>query len=121
MSLVTYKQNKRLHGKSSYNFFRYLDTAITALISTSRFPLRLITYCGFVLSVFCFFSGVYYLIKKLVYWNSFQLGLAPLIVAVLFIAAIQMIFIGILGEYLGEVLNWVIIKPLVIEEERINF
>lgn len=121
VSLITYKQNKRLHGKSSYNFFKYLDTAITALISTSRFPLRLITYCGFLLSGFCFLSGLYYLIKKILYWDSFQLGLAPLIVAVLFIAAIQMIFIGILGEYLGEVLNRVIVKPLVIEEERINF
>ncbi|MBF1197715.1 MAG: glycosyltransferase family 2 protein, partial [Fusobacterium periodonticum] len=84
VSLVTYKQNKRLHGKSSYNFFRYLDTAISALISTSRFPLRLITYCGFLLSGFCFLSGLYYLIKKILYWDSFQLGLAPLIVAVLF-------------------------------------
>lgn len=121
ISLVTYKQNKRLHGKSSYNFFRYLDTAISALISTSRFPLRMITYCGFLLSGFCFLSGLYYLVKKILYWDSFQLGLAPLIVAVLFIAAIQMIFIGILGEYLGEVLNWVITKPLVIEDERINF
>ncbi len=121
VSLVTYKQNKRLHGKSSYNFFRYLDTAISALISTSRFPLRMITYCGFLLSGFCFLSGLYYLVKKILYWDSFQLGLAPLIVAVLFIAAIQMIFIGILGEYLGEVLNWVITKPLVIEDERINF
>jgi hypothetical protein len=121
VSLVTYKQNKRLHGKSSYNFFRYLDTAISALISTSRFPLRLITYCGFLLSGFCFLFGLYYLIKKILYWDSFQLGLAPLIVAVLFIAAIQMIFIGVLGEYLGEVLNWVVIKPLVVEDERINF
>ena len=121
VSLITYKQNKRLHGKSSYNFFRYLDTAISALISTSRFPLRLITYCGFLLSGFCFLSGLYYLIKKILYWDSFQLGLAPLIVAVLFIAAIQMIFIGVLGEYLGEVLNWVVIKPLVVEDERINF
>ena len=121
VSLITYKQNKRLHGKSSYNFFRYLDTAISALISTSRFSLRLITYCGFLLSGFCFLSGLYYLIKKILYWDSFQLGLAPLIVAVLFIAAIQMIFIGVLGEYLGEVLNWVVIKPLVVEDERINF
>ena len=121
VSLVTYKQNNRLHGKSSYNFFRYLDTAISALISTSRFPLRLITYCGFLLSGFCFLFGLYYLIKKILYWDSFQLGLAPLIVAVLFIAAIQMIFIGVLGEYLGEVLNWVVIKPLVVEDERINF
>lgn len=121
VSLVEYKQNKRLHGKSSYNFFRYLDTAISALISTSRFPLRLITYSGFLLSGFCFLSGLYYLIKKILYWDSFQLGLAPLIVAVLFIAAIQMIFIGVLGEYLGEVLNWVVIKPLVVEDERINF
>ncbi|MCL4581093.1 dolichol monophosphate mannose synthase [Fusobacterium nucleatum YWH7199] len=121
VSLITYKQNKRLHGKSSYNFFRYLDTAITALISTSRFPLRMITYCGFLLSGFCFFTGLYYLVKKILYWDSFQLGLAPLIVVALFIAAIQMIFIGILGEYLNEVLNWVVTKPLVIEEERINF
>ena len=121
ISLIAYKQNKRLHGKSSYNFFRYLDTAISALISTSRFPLRMITYCGFLLSMFCFFLELYYLVKKLLYWNSFQLGLVSLIVAVLFIIAIQMIFIGILGEYLNEVLNWVVIKPLVIEEERINF
>ena len=121
INLVAYKQNKRIHGKSSYNFFRYLDTAVSALISTSRFPLRMITYCGFLLSIFCFFSGLYYLVKKILYWNSFKLGLIPLIIAMFFIVAIQMIFIGILGEYLNEVLNWVVTKPLVIEEERINF
>jgi hypothetical protein len=90
-------------------------------VNNSKVPLRLAVFIGFVFSLICFLVGLAYLIYKLVYWNSFQLGIAPLVVGVFFFFSIQLIFIGVLGEYIGAIYTQVKNRPLVIERERVNF
>lgn len=121
VAFIEYHQPKRRAGKSSYNFYRYFDTAMNSLINTSRTPLRMATFTGFILSGVCFSIGLFYLILKMVFWNSFILGTAPLVVGVFFLGSIQMLFIGIIGEYIGEILTRITNRPLVVEKERINF
>lgn len=119
--LIPYTQQKRRAGKSSYTFFKYLDTALISMISTTKVPLRLSTYAGILTGLFSFVVALVYLIMKLLYWDSFDAGLAPLVVGLFFIGAVQLIGIGILGEYVGSILTYVKKRPLVVEKERINF
>jgi hypothetical protein len=77
--------------------------------------------CGFAFSIVSFFIGIYYLIRKLLYWNAFNLGTAPIAVGLFMFASVQLFFVGILGEYIGAIYTKVSNQPLVVEEERINF
>lgn len=119
--LIPYDQQKRRSGKSSYSFFSYYDYAITGFVNHSKFPLRLAVFSGFILAGVSLLIAFGYLVYKLLYWDTFKLGLAPLVIGLFFFSAIQLIFIGIIGEYLGAVWTQVRSKPLVIEEEKINF
>lgn len=120
-AFVSYKQPARKHGKSSYGFFSYLDYAISSLVNTSRIPLRITTYCGLTFSFISFIFAIIYLIMKLIKWDEFNAGMAPMLISMLFIGGIVLMFLGIIGEYIGEVLKRVEKRPLVIERERINF
>lgn len=121
VEFVDYKKPNRIHGKSSYNFWRYYNTAMDSLISTSSLPLRLATFFGFVLAIITFFVGMIYLILKLIFWNSFTMGSAPTLIGIFFIGSVLLFFIGLVGEYVGAVLTRVTRRPLVVEKERINF
>lgn len=121
VGLIEYHQPARRAGKSSYNFFRYVDVAMNALVNTSRMPIRMVTYFGVAIAMFSFIIGLIYLVLKLIFWNSFDMGQAPLICGIFFLGAIQILFIGIIGEYVGEILNRLMKRPLVVEKERINF
>lgn len=121
VKLVPYKQEKRRFGKSSYNLWRNFDFALTSLLYTSRAPLRLLTLFGLLSSILSFVIGGAYFIYKIVAWESFGVGLAPIVIGVFFIGSIQLFFLGIIGEYLGIVLNKVTVRETVIEKERINF
>jgi polyisoprenyl-phosphate glycosyltransferase len=121
IDFIEYDQPARRAGKSSYNFFRYFDTALSALINTSRAPLRIATLLGFAMSSLCFLAGMFYLVYKLIYWQSFVVGTAPLVIGLFFIGSVQLFFTGILGEYIGEILQRVTRRPLVVEQERLNF
>lgn len=121
VEMIEYYQPKRERGKSSYNFFSYFNTAMNSLITTSRFPLRMATFCGMTFSVISFLVGLVYLILKLLYWDSFTIGMAPMVIGLFFLGAIQLLFIGIIGEYIGEILTRIMHRPMVIEKERINF
>lgn len=121
VALIPYVQEKRKSGKSSYNFVRYLNQAIQTLVSTSKLPLRFATMTGFVLSGISLLIGLVYLIYKLVFWESFDAGMAPVLIGVFFWGSFQLFFIGILGQYIGEILTRVTKRPLVVEKERINF
>ncbi|MBR2556170.1 MAG: glycosyltransferase [Aeriscardovia sp.] len=121
VEFVDYVKPNRKKGKSSYNFWRYYNTAMDSLVGTSTQPLRLITLFGFILAIICFIIGLVYLILKLIFWNSFSAGLAPLLIGIFFLGAVQIFFIGILGEYLGSVLTRLKRRPMVVEKERINF
>ncbi|MBQ6597630.1 MAG: glycosyltransferase [Lentisphaeria bacterium] len=118
---IPYRQAERKGGKSSYNLFRYYDFAMVGLVNYSKLPLRLAIFSGFFIAMVSLLVALGYFIYKLVNWDSFQLGLAPLVIGLFFFSAVQLIFIGILGEYIGAIWTQVKNKPLVIEEERINF
>ena len=121
VEFVDYKKPNRVHGKSSYNFWRYYNTAMDSLVSTSSTPLRLATFFGFILSLITFIVGIAYLIIKLIFWNSFSIGSAPMLIGTFFIGSILLFFIGLVGEYVGAVLTRVTRRPLVVEKERVNF
>lgn len=118
---IPFVQPARKRGFSSYNMFRLVDHAILGLISQTKVPLRLATLSGFAFSAISFFIGAWYLVFKLIYWNSFTLGLAPLVVGVFMFSSVLLFFVGVLGEYIGAIYTKVSNRPLVVEEERINF
>lgn len=119
--LVEYTQKQRQLGKSSYNFSRYFDFAMTGLTHVSRKPLRVLTLSGMVLSTISFILAVVYLIMKLVHWYRFDMGMAPVLIGMFLLGSVQILFLGILGEYIGAILIRVSKRPMVVEEERINF
>ncbi len=121
VALVPYVQQSRKKGKSSYNFAKYFIQALQTLVGTSRIPLRFATITGGIFSGISFLIGIVYLIYKLFHWETFEAGMAPVIIGVFFCAAFQLLFIGILGEYIGEILTRVTKRPMVVESERINF
>lgn len=121
VALIPYVQEKRASGKSSYNFIKYFNQALQTLVSTSKLPLRFATVAGILLSGISFLVGLIYLIYKLIYWDSFDAGMAPVLIGVFFWGSFQLFFIGILGQYIGEILTRVTKRPLVVESERINF
>ncbi len=120
-TLVPFTQPTRKRGITKNNFYTLYDNAMIGFTNHSKVPLRLAAIGGFVLGILSFTLAVMYLILKLLYWNSFPMGTAPLLLAVLFFASIQLFFLGILGEYIGAILTQVLKRPLVIEKERINF
>jgi glycosyltransferase involved in cell wall biosynthesis len=118
---IEYIQEQRKHGKTKNNFFTLYDMAMTGFVNHSKMPLRLAVFCGFCLSGLSLMVALGYLIYKLIYWETFSLGLAPLVIGLFFFSAVQLIFIGIIGEYIGAIYTQVKNKPLAIEDEKINF
>lgn len=118
---VEYVKPKRKHGVTKNNFYTLYDTAMLGFINHSKVPLRVATFLGFILSGLSILVAISYLLAKLFFWNTFQAGMAPLIIGLFFFASVQLFFIGILGEYIGAVYTRVKKRPLVIEKERINF
>ena len=118
---IPYDQPVRKRGLTKNNFYTLWDTAMLGITNHSKVPLRLATFAGFGLAGLSLLVAVAYLVYKLVYWNSFQVGMAPLVFGIYFFASVQLIFIGILGEYIGAIHTQVLKRPLVVEKERINF
>ena len=118
---VEFEQDKRLHGSTKNNFFTLYDMAMTGFVNHSLLPLRLAVFAGFILGAASLLVALTYVVLKLVFWNSFSFGMAPLMIGMFFFGAVQLIFIGLLGEYIGAILIRVKDRPLVVEEERLNF
>src|SRR5580693_4261157 len=118
---IPYHQPARKHGITKNNFYTLYDIAMLAITNLSKVPLRLVTFSGFVGALLCVFVSFIYLVYKLVYWSRFSAGLAPLVIGVFFLMSLQMVFIGIIGEYVGAIHTLVQRRPFVIEQERINF
>ena len=95
--------------------------AMTGFVNHTKLPLRLAIFSGFTVGIFSVIIALVYLVVKLIWWDTFNLGLAPLVIGMFFLGAVQLFFIGIIGEYIGAIYTQVKNKPLVIEEERINF
>lgn len=118
---IYYTQPKRKAGKSKNNWYTLYDAAMLSITSYTKIGLRLCTFLGFIFGILSALIGLVYLIYKLVYWDSFIAGMAPVAIGMFFIGAVQMIFIGMLGEYMISINQRVMKRPLVVEEERINF
>lgn len=119
--LVEYTQQKRTSGKSSYNFNKYFDFAITGLTHVSQKPLRIVTMMGLIMAAISFVIAIVYLIFKLIYWDEFNMGTAPILIGVFLLGSIQLASLGVIGEYIGSIMTKVTKRPMVVEEERINF
>lgn len=120
VKLIQYVQEKRRSGKSSYNVWRYLNFALNSLVNTSTAPLRLMTVAGFCMSIVSFLLGVFYFIMKLTLWYRFSAGMAPVLIGMLFLGSVQLLFMGVLGEYIGAILRKVSRQPDVIVSEKLN-
>ncbi len=121
IKMIPYTQRAREHGHSSYSLGSYFHFAITSLCNTSVKPLHMMTVLGIVSGAVSFLVALFYLIFKLLFWNSFNVGMAPLVIGLFLIASIQLFCIGMLGEYIAVLVRRVTDKPLVIEAEKLNF
>ena len=121
IDIVEFNQPKRKLGKTKNNIFTLYDIGMLGIIKHSRAPLRFVTFLGFLLSFFSLLTALIYFIYKLVFWNSFEVGIAPLVIGIFGFASVQVLLLGIIGEYVGILLIHVRNLPLVIEKERINF
>jgi len=118
---VEFLQPTRKRGITHNNLYTLYDMAMLGLVYNTRKPLRLATVLGFLTAAMSFLAGLFYFVYKLIYWQSFSAGLAPLVVGLFFFGGIQLLFLGIIGEYIGAIYTQVLHRPLVIEKERINF
>jgi glycosyltransferase involved in cell wall biosynthesis len=116
-----FHQPARKSGITKNNWYTLYDIAMLGIINLSKIPLRLMVFAGFIGAVVSFLIGMVYLIYKLLFWQSFTLGLAPVVIGIFFLNSIVLVFMGILGEYVGAIHTQVQKRPYVIELERINF
>jgi glycosyltransferase involved in cell wall biosynthesis len=120
-ALVEYRQAQRRRGVTKNNFYTLYDIAMLGITNHSKVPLRLATMLGFAMSALSFLIALGYLAAKLIFWNRFVLGTAPILIGLFLFSSVQLFFIGILGEYIGAIHTQVLKRPLVVERERINF
>jgi hypothetical protein len=118
---IAYDQPLRKQGITKNNFYTLYDMAMLGLTNYSKIPLRMATILGFITAALSAMVGLFYLVYKLTDWQNFSLGLAPLAVGLFFFSSVQLIFLGVIGEYIGSIYTQVLKRPLVIEQERINF
>lgn len=120
VKLISYEQQKRNSGRSSYNLWRYFSHAIDAFVSASDIPIRIATIVGSIMSLLSLVIGFVYLVLKIIWWNTFPAGTAPIIIGLFFLGSIQLFFIGLIGEYVAIILRRVTKHLPVIERETIN-
>ena len=118
---IPYEQPLRRAGKTSNNFYRLYDAAMLSVTSYTKAGLRLATVFGGICCCVSMAVAVVYLVMKLMYWDRFAAGMAPLLIGMCFLGSVQIFFIGMVGEYILAINSRVMKRPLVIEEERINF
>ena len=118
---IPYEQQKRRAGKTHNNWFTLYDAAMLSFTSYTKVGLRIATIIGFVMAVVCIVIALIYLVLKLIYWDWFIAGMAPVLLSVLGLGSLQLFFIGFMGEYILSINKRIMNRPLVIEEERINF
>ena len=118
---IEYQQQRRRAGSSKNSFFSLYDVAMLSFTSYTKAGLRLATFTGFFLSFMCMVIAFTYLILKLFWWNLFSIGMAPIVIGMFFLGAIQLVFLGFMGEYILSINQRIMHRPLVIEQERINF
>lgn len=118
---IPYEQPKRRAGKTHNNFYTLYDAAMLSFTSYTKIGLRLATFMGVGIGIVSAVMGLAYLILKLIYWDRFAAGTAPMLIGIFFLGAIQLFFLGFMGEYILSMNQRIMNRPLVIEEERLNF
>ena len=118
---IPYEQPKRRAGKTHNNFFTLYDAAMLSITSYTKVGLRACTFLGMICGIISALIGLIYLILKLLFWNRFAAGMAPILIGMFFLGSLQLFFIGFIGEYISSINRRVMNRPLVVEEERINF
>lgn len=118
---ISFRQPVRKRGITKNNFYTLYDMAMLGITNHSRVPLRLATMAGFALSIMSLLVAFGYLIAKLIYWDVFQAGTAPILIGMFFFSSVQVFVIGLMGEYVGSIHTQVLHRPLVVEKERVNF
>lgn len=118
---INYEQPRRLHGKSKNDFFSLYDIGMLGFTSYSKVAIRLATLLGFTIAGTSFLIGLIYIVLKLLFWDVFIAGTIPIAIGVFFMGAVQLLFLGLIGEYVLNINIRVMNRPLVVEERRINF
>jgi glycosyltransferase involved in cell wall biosynthesis len=121
MYMLPYDQPTRKRGITKNNFYSLYDIAMLGIVNLSKVPLRLVTALGFASACLSFLAGLSYLIYKLIFWSEFNVGIAPLVIGLFFLGSVQLVSLGIIGEYVGAIHTHVQKRPYVIEKERIGF
>jgi glycosyltransferase involved in cell wall biosynthesis len=118
---IYFRQPRRIRGLTKNNFYTLWDIGMLGITSLSKVPLRIVVFTGFVAAGISMLTGIGYFIYKLLFWNNFSVGIAPLVIGLSLFSSIQLISLGILGEYVGAIYTHVQKRPYVIEKERVNF
>jgi glycosyltransferase involved in cell wall biosynthesis len=118
---VYYTQERRKRGKTKNNWLTLYDIGMLGVTTLSKVPLRLAIFVGFLGAAISFLAGLSYFVYKVLFWREFSVGIAPLVLGVFFLGSLQMVFLGIIGEYIGNIFTQVRARPHVFEDERINF
>jgi polyisoprenyl-phosphate glycosyltransferase len=118
---IQYDQPRRKRGFTKNNFYALYDMAMLGLTNLSKVPLRFVTLLGFACSALSLLVGLAYFVYKLLFWSNFTVGIAPLVIGLFFLGSVQLLSMGILGEYIGSIQTHVRKRPYVIERERVNF
>ena len=118
---IEYTQPQRRAGKTHNNWYTLFDAAMLSFTSYTKVGMRLATFSGFIIAFLSFLVGIGFLIAKLVSWDSFTAGYAPTVIAIFFMGGLQLAFLGFLGEYVMAMNTRIMNRPLVVEEERLNF
>jgi glycosyltransferase involved in cell wall biosynthesis len=118
---LVYDQPRRFRGITKNNFYTLYDYAMLGITNLSKVPLRVATFFGFASAAFSVLAGFAYLLYKLIFWSHFSVGTAPLVIGLFFLGSVQLVSLGILGEYVGAIHTQLFKRPHVIEKERVNF
>lgn len=118
---IIFEQPRRQRGITKNNFYTLYDMAMLGMVSHSLVPIRLASICGLLIGFLSFFVAIFYTAMKLIYWDSFPIGMAPIVIGIFLLFSLLFIFIGLLGEYIGSIHSYVKNRPVVVEKERINF
>ncbi len=120
-AVIEYVQPSRKRGLTKNNFYTLYDMAMLGITNHSKVPLRIATMTGFIVALISLVVALGYFGYKLIFWDKFQVGIAPLVIGLFFFSSVQLFFVGIIGEYVGAIHTQVLRRPLVVEKERVNF
>lgn len=120
-AIVNFHQPSRKRGITKNNFYTLYDMAMLGITNHTKIPLRVMTFSGVILGGISFLFSLTFLLLKLIYWQRFEAGVTPILIGIFFFTSVQLFFLGIIGEYVGNIYTQVQNRPMVIEKERINF